>query len=497
MIPTHSEDLPARPAARRRTEGRVGLQMLLLALMGMALLALAWPVSDVTAQPPPATPPAAGRSAGHDLVAQTSLLTTSLTLTGAQGFAGWYVSSVMVDLEVLDGGAGVSGTFFRLDGSDWITYSEPFPISFDGVHTLDYYSVDLLENHEPIHSTDVRIDTTPATSSVDPLPLYQSQPGFSVSWHGSDNGGSGRTVFDVLYKDGYFGAWQFWLTNTAVTSAAFPFGHYGHTYYLESRAYDLAGNVESLPNNRGDVQTYINAFENSGFEAGTLAGWAASGQLSTTVAAAYLAGGQDMWSGLLGSPNYPPSNIEGAPGFVPANAFGAISQTLVVPSLMDMPAPVLLLWYHIYTYDVVYGCSSDQSGRLFDSFDVSIYDTEGNLLGVALRDGNYDCAGYLSYKAQHGAYPLTEIQRARAVDLAPYAGRTIVVELRNFNRSDEFNNTYTYVDAVRIINEPIRTYRVNLPVIAADYDLSQRPGGRTPSPTPTTTLRIGGRPPWR
>jgi uncharacterized repeat protein (TIGR01451 family) len=65
-----------------------------------------------------------------------------------------------------------------------------------------------------------------------------------VSWSGSD-GESCVLDYDVQYKDGYDGTWTDWLTRTTATSAVFPGGEHGHTYFFRSRARDLYGNLGS------------------------------------------------------------------------------------------------------------------------------------------------------------------------------------------------------------------------------------------------------------
>ncbi len=92
-----------------------------------------------------------------------------------------------------------------------------------------------------------QIDTTPPTSTVNPL--GQWSPGtFRVSWSGQDNsGGSGLRYFDVQFRlNG--GGWQNWQTATTATSANFT-GQNAGTYDFRVRATDWAGNVQNYPNN--------------------------------------------------------------------------------------------------------------------------------------------------------------------------------------------------------------------------------------------------------
>jgi hypothetical protein len=52
-------------------------------------------------------------------------------------------------LNATDDDSGVNITFYQLDGGVWQTYLEPFTITLDGQHTIQYYSVDNAGNTEP------------------------------------------------------------------------------------------------------------------------------------------------------------------------------------------------------------------------------------------------------------------------------------------------------------------------------------------------------------
>jgi hypothetical protein len=89
--------------------------------------------------------------------------TTTLSLTGVQGDNDWFVSEVEVSLEAVDnaGGVGVLETRYSLDsGQNWQTYTEPFIINEEGIHTLQYYSFDLAGNTESTQAAEIKIDLT-------------------------------------------------------------------------------------------------------------------------------------------------------------------------------------------------------------------------------------------------------------------------------------------------------------------------------------------------
>jgi predicted phage tail protein len=90
---------------------------------------------------------------------------------------------------------------------------------------------------------DISTDTTPPTSSVNPLPVF-STDSFIVGWTGQDNpGGSGISHYDVMYQVNG-GTWVNWLLGTTDTQASFVGGANGSTYGFRVRAVDNAGNVQ-------------------------------------------------------------------------------------------------------------------------------------------------------------------------------------------------------------------------------------------------------------
>jgi pimeloyl-ACP methyl ester carboxylesterase len=92
---------------------------------------------------------------------------TVATLTGATGQAGWYRTSVSVNLSATDSaqaGATASGVFetkYQLDGGAWISYSAPFTVTDEGKHTVKFYSIDKLGNFETEQIKQFTIDKTP------------------------------------------------------------------------------------------------------------------------------------------------------------------------------------------------------------------------------------------------------------------------------------------------------------------------------------------------
>ena len=86
----------------------------------------------------------------------------------------------------------------------------------------------------------------PSSSASSPSSV--SIGGFTVSWPGTDTGGSGSALrYDVQYSDVTLGTgWGNWRNNTALSSGYF-IGQPGHIYEFRSRARDAAGNQEFWP----------------------------------------------------------------------------------------------------------------------------------------------------------------------------------------------------------------------------------------------------------
>jgi hypothetical protein len=71
-------------------------------------------------------------------------------------------------------GSGVAHTFWRLDGGEWQEGAIP-PVAGEGLHTLEFYSVDRAGNSESVKSRTFRIDTNA------PLTALQTVGAFSGS----------------------------------------------------------------------------------------------------------------------------------------------------------------------------------------------------------------------------------------------------------------------------------------------------------------------------
>jgi len=86
---------------------------------------------------------------------------TVKTLGGLIGNDDWYVTDVSVTLNATDGLSGVKEVHYVLDGGATQTYSGPFTIATNGVHTLEHWAVDYADNEEEHATQGIKVDKTP------------------------------------------------------------------------------------------------------------------------------------------------------------------------------------------------------------------------------------------------------------------------------------------------------------------------------------------------
>jgi hypothetical protein len=151
---------------------------------------------------------------------------------GASGILGY-------DVQVKDGvGAWTS----------WLTRTTATSANYPGIggHTYSFRvrAVDNSSNAQ-VWPTSAQASTTvealPPTSTVNLLPAYW-RGDLTVSWGGSDSGGSGIATYDVQYRDGEGGTWTDWQMGTTAVFATYN-GTAGHTYFFRARATDRAQNL--------------------------------------------------------------------------------------------------------------------------------------------------------------------------------------------------------------------------------------------------------------
>jgi hypothetical protein len=107
-----------------------------------------------------------------------------------------------------------------------------------------------------VHLGPFWIDAQPPASTADSLP-YAVHQNLSVSWEGHDDAGaSGLDSYDIQVRVGAGGAWTTWLDDVTYTQAVYSDTVVGQTYYFRSVAQDVAGNVETPPE-EGDTSARV------------------------------------------------------------------------------------------------------------------------------------------------------------------------------------------------------------------------------------------------
>jgi hypothetical protein len=150
------------------------------------------------------------------------------------------------------------------------------------------------------------------------------------------------------------------------------------------------------------------------------------------------------------------------------DSWSGISQQITVPSLQDVPQPTLEFWYRLQSYDQITTTSSiwdircpidpRPPFRWVDSFDVSVRASGAAEADVLLRDGNSE-----AQFPEPIEFRDLKWQRAE-IDLSPYAGQTITLQVSSHNRLDSRFNTWTDVYDLRVRGELHKAFLPLIPI---------------------------------
>ena len=172
--------------------------------------------------------------------ADTDAPSTTHSVTGTLGSNGWYTSSVSITLTATDITSRVASTVYRIDSDDWQTYSASFSVSVEGVHVLDFYSVDNAGNSEIQKTVSVKIDTEAPTIAIT-HPVSEttkiSRDSITIEWSGADNV-SEIDHYEVQVDGGN------WIPMGTATSHELK-GLQDKWYNVSVRAVDKSGNTAS------------------------------------------------------------------------------------------------------------------------------------------------------------------------------------------------------------------------------------------------------------
>jgi hypothetical protein len=158
-------------------------------------------------------------------------------------------SSTPLDLSVLDqSGLGIRNTTYRIDGGAPVNYTATgtFFLTTEGVHSIDWWSLDWAGNLEGISSTELTVDDTPPATAISiGQPKYltggtyvNSSTPFALS--ATDAGVGFNSTFYCLWG----GSWTGWREY----SLPFTLAGRDGTWFVEYRSFDYLGNAETIQN---------------------------------------------------------------------------------------------------------------------------------------------------------------------------------------------------------------------------------------------------------
>ncbi len=182
---------------------------------------------------------------------RTTELDTTAPVTAASNSGnpapGWNVGQVTVTLTPYDALSGVASAYFRIDSGDWSAYSYPFVVMGEGVHSIQFYSVDNASNEENVKTLTVKIDEHDPVSTI-------GSSGVGTGWN------LGSVNVNITASDPVSGVQKIeyrlnngsWINYTG----NFPVTTQGHNT-LWYAATDNAGNRELERNILIDIDTLV------------------------------------------------------------------------------------------------------------------------------------------------------------------------------------------------------------------------------------------------
>jgi parallel beta-helix repeat protein len=161
-----------------------------------------------------------------------------ITLTGDLSPSIWYKSNVTFNLLIHDYYSGVNLTAYRIDGAAWnLEDWHKLNISFDltdGIHSVEYYTIDNASNTGSTKSLIIRIDTVDPNLEITSAAGTYKSANVTISWNSSDNI-SGIARYEIVV-DGRPAIVEYNGTSSTVLELA----NGVHTVIV--RAIDVAGN---------------------------------------------------------------------------------------------------------------------------------------------------------------------------------------------------------------------------------------------------------------
>jgi hypothetical protein len=158
-------------------------------------------------------------------------------------------STTLLDFSVLDqSGLGIRNTTYTIDGGSPVNYTATgtFFLPAEGVHTIEWRSLDWAGNLEDVSSMDLIVDDTPpATAILIGEPKYLTggiyvNSSTPLTLSAIDGGVGSNSTFYRLWG----GSWSQWRDY----STSFNLAGRDGTWYVEFLSFDYLGNMEALQN---------------------------------------------------------------------------------------------------------------------------------------------------------------------------------------------------------------------------------------------------------
>lgn len=188
---------------------------------------------------------------GGEEPGDTTAPTTTISIPGATGQAGWYTTRPSFTLAATDetGGSGVASTEYRIAGGAWTPYTGAVQVTGEGSRLVEYRSTDEAGNVEEVTSLTVKIDTVAPTATIS-VPAATGTDG----WHttrpsitlAATDGAAGSGIASIEYRIAG-GDWMPYTIAVPVTGEG--------ERLVEYRSTDAAGNVEAARSQTVKVDT--------------------------------------------------------------------------------------------------------------------------------------------------------------------------------------------------------------------------------------------------
>ncbi|KAA0002156.1 MAG: hypothetical protein FE044_03475 [Thermoplasmata archaeon] len=168
------------------------------------------------------------------------------------GEHGWYISNISINLTATDDLSGVNVTYYSLDGGNFVKYAGNFTVDEEGIHIIQFYSIDNRENSEDIKEAMIKIDKTPPLANITEYPpAITNIKNITFKWNGSDNLTPYENISFSYKLKGYDTIWNNWTKEKEITYFNLSEGNY--TFML--RAKDEAGNIGSIASKNFSIST--------------------------------------------------------------------------------------------------------------------------------------------------------------------------------------------------------------------------------------------------